>query len=141
MVFPIQACFFVNQAEPISSLIRRFLLKWRNAEGETNLNEITNCIYWQYETLWDLLNQHFQDEKVVVDTFCEHVEELQVCKIKPVIFLIDQCNVFNSNSQTIKFYFRMESYTHRCLDKHLLFTKKTFKSWHDILYVWLCRDG
>lgn len=101
LVFPIQASFFVNQGKPMSSQITQFLLNWRNAEGEAKLKEIP-CIHQQRETLWDLLNQNYQDEKVAMVTFCQLVDELRVCKTKPVIFLIDQCNVFNTNPQKIK---------------------------------------
>jgi hypothetical protein len=104
MVFPIQARDFVNQAEPMSSLIRKFLLNWIDAECETKLKEITPRIYRRHATLWDILDQNFEDEKVVVTTFLKIVEELQMCATKPVVFLIDQCNAFHANPQTIKLY-------------------------------------
>jgi hypothetical protein len=104
MVFPIQARDFVNQAEPMSSLIRKFLLNWIDAECETKLKEITPRIYRRHATLWDILDQNFEDEKVVVTTFRKIVEELQMCATKPMVFLIDQCNAFHANPQTIKLY-------------------------------------
>ena len=104
VVFPIQARDFVNQPDPMTMLIRQFLCNWRDAEGETKLKQIIPCLYVQYATLWDLLNQNFGNDKLVVDTFRQVVEELRLCTTKPVVFLIDQCNVFYENPQTIKLY-------------------------------------
>jgi hypothetical protein len=43
------------------------------------------------------------DEKVV-KVIAQLVQELIKCTTKPVIFLIDQCNAFHANPQTIKLY-------------------------------------
>jgi hypothetical protein len=104
VVFPIQARDFVNQSEPMTMLIRQFLFNWRAVEGETKLKQIIPCIHVQYATLWDLLNQNFGNDKLVVDTFRQVVEELRLCTTKPVVFLIDQCNVLYENPQTMKLY-------------------------------------
>jgi Mitochondrial ribosomal death-associated protein 3 len=104
VVFPIQARDFVNETQPLSGLISDFLLNWIDAEGETKLKEIKPRIYQQHETLWDLLNHNHQDEKVVMDTFYQLVRELKLCATKPVVFLVDQCNSFHTNPQSIKLY-------------------------------------
>ena len=53
--------------------------------------------------LYEIANQS-GDERVVVKSFAQLVQELRKCTTKPVVFLIDQCNAFHANPQTIKLY-------------------------------------
>jgi hypothetical protein len=98
IVFPIQARNFVNQAMPMSSLIIHFLVDWIHVVGHDVLREILGEKDFKYI----LENIHeSKDEKTINRVFAGIVHTLKA-SARPVVFLVDQCNVFNTNPQSIR---------------------------------------
>jgi hypothetical protein len=66
------------------------------------LKSIPAYFHPNYGSLNEIVNQS-GDEKVVI-ALAQLVQEPRKCTAKPVAFLIDQCNSFHANPETIKLY-------------------------------------
>ena len=105
LVFPLQARNFVNQTAPMSCLIHQFLLSWIDAVGEDQLRQVPTRMYPNSGTLYDIANPSYTlDDITMVRNFARLVWELSMCTMKPVVFLIDQCNAFQESPQMIQMY-------------------------------------